>query len=55
MLSTMLQALRERRERRRAFRYLSELDDHMLRDLGISRYEIPSVVFNPDARRNRGS
>lgn len=52
MITATLKALRDRQERRRAIRYLSELDDRMLRDLGISRYEIPAVVYNPDAYRN---
>ncbi len=32
------------RERRTAIRWLSRLNDHLLRDIGIHRHEIASVV-----------
>lgn len=40
----LLQPLRLRLERRRTFDALSSLDDRLLRDVGVSRGDIPEVV-----------
>lgn len=52
MLAATMNAFRSSRERARAFRRLSELDDHMLKDLGIARSDIRSMVYNPATERN---
>ena len=36
-----------RRAERATARYLHELDDHLLRDLGIDRSELMSIAMNP--------
>ena len=41
LLAGMVGALAERRERRKTYRKLAELDDHMLADVGISRSDLP--------------
>lgn len=39
---------------RRAVRRLEELDDRMLRDIGLSRSEIPVAVLGRPQRQHRG-
>lgn len=43
-----------RRAERASLRYLQELDDHLLHDLGIDRSELLSIAANPgDLTRRR--
>ncbi|HZS85266.1 MAG TPA: DUF1127 domain-containing protein [Stellaceae bacterium] len=42
---TVAERLRTWREQHRAYAELSALDDHALADLGLSRADIPFVVF----------
>ena len=44
LVSRLVAAVGRGRRRRQATRYLMDLDDHLLRDLGIRREEIPYVV-----------
>jgi uncharacterized protein YjiS (DUF1127 family) len=43
-IGDLLQAMRRRRQRNRAQRELQSLSDQMLRDIGLHRAEIDSVV-----------
>jgi uncharacterized protein YjiS (DUF1127 family) len=43
-----------RRERRAAIRQLRALDDRMLRDIGLGRSEIESVIHDPERLMTRG-
>ena len=53
-LRQALQDGRRRRQARRAERLLMSLDDRTLRDLGVSRAEVPSLAHDPqDATRAR--
>ena len=46
-------AFEDWRERRAAIRDLQSLDDHRLRDLGIERRDIPSIVAREAAANRR--
>ena len=46
-------AYRETRARRRTFARLSQLDDRTLQDIGISRYEVGSIVEDRRTERLR--
>lgn len=39
--------LRETAERRRVFHNLASLDDHMLRDIGLTRYDLEAARVQP--------
>lgn len=39
-------AFRDRREQRLAARHLAQLDDHLLKDIGIGRSEINYMVYS---------
>ena len=43
-----------RRERRMAIRELGALDDRMLKDIGLGRSEIESVIHDPERLMTRG-
>ncbi len=43
-LRAMLDTVRRTRRRSKLLRELQGLDDHMLRDIGVHRAELPSVV-----------
>lgn len=45
----MLQGVRRRQERRRAARQLMRLDDHLLRDINLTRGDALAMLENPDA------
>lgn len=45
------QAYRERRAHYRAVQYLSELDDFLLKDIGVPRCEIDSAAYGCSGRR----
>jgi uncharacterized protein YjiS (DUF1127 family) len=47
-------AFQLRRHYRNAAHILDRLDDTMLKDMGISRGEIPGVVYRPSAGRGAG-
>lgn len=40
-------SLREAGERRRAVRSLASLDDHMLRDIGLTRFDVDAALVEP--------
>ena len=44
VLARMIEALRAEVEARQAMRHLAEMDEHMLRDLGLARGDIPAAV-----------
>ena len=44
-LATAIYALFDRLERRSAIKTLNELDDHALRDIGITRSQIEDAVY----------
>lgn len=48
-------AYRSRRERRAAKAQLMALDDHMLKDIGLDRSEIDSVLLDTSRERSRGT
>jgi uncharacterized protein YjiS (DUF1127 family) len=50
----VLHAVSRWNERRKAVRYLHELSDYHLKDLGIRRSEILSVVYGETSDRRRG-
>ncbi len=51
--ATLHRAVRDRLERWAAIRELHNLDDHLLRDLGIERREIPEYVARQAAANRR--
>ena len=53
-----ISSLFRRSEKRRAYAELSQLDDHLLRDIGISRSDLHQMVGNSrtaHTRTNRGA
>ena len=52
LFRTIGSTLQQEYARRRDLTNLSELDDYMLRDMGIGRSEIDNVVGRPWGRRN---
>ncbi len=44
VFATLYRTVQDRWERWVAIRQLHNLDDHLLRDLGIERWEIPEIV-----------
>jgi uncharacterized protein YjiS (DUF1127 family) len=53
-LKVAYKAYRDSRARRVATHTLAELDDHFLKDIGITRSEILSVVYGSRDERRRG-
>jgi uncharacterized protein YjiS (DUF1127 family) len=53
-LRAAYKAYRDSRARRLATHTLAELDDHLLKDIGITRSEILSVVYSSGDERRRG-
>lgn len=53
-LKAAYRAYRDSRARRLATHTLAVLDDHLLKDIGITRSEILSVVYGPRDERRRG-
>ena len=47
------EAVKYRNHQRRSVRHLRSMSDHTLKDLGIHRSEINSVVYGRDAERVR--
>ena len=53
-ISSAMEGWRERRDEKRAMRHLRQLSDHTLRDIGIHRTEISSMVrHGRSGRRSR--
>ncbi len=52
-VETAVNLIVRRYKRHVSIRELSRLDDHILRDIGISRFEIPAVVDGALARPDR--
>lgn len=52
LLGGMIAAIARSYRRRRAVAHLSELNDHLLRDIGIERNDIRRVVDGVDALEN---
>lgn len=50
-IQTIWAAITQHAERRRAVRDLRAMDPRMLRDIGIDRSEIMSVVYTPSRER----
>lgn len=50
LLRASVWALRDRREQRAAARALSAMDDHLLKDIGVSRLEIDFGRLQPSGR-----
>ncbi len=53
-LLTALKAFRARRVRVRAARRLSDLDDYLLRDMGVERSDIPALALGLSTDRKFG-
>lgn len=53
VLGGLIAAIARSYRRRRAIGHLSELDDHLLRDIGIERNDIRRVVDSVDALENQ--
>lgn len=51
LFQRLIEAWRNSQDRRRAFAELSTLDDRMLRDIGIDRSEITSVLIDRTGER----
>lgn len=52
--ASLMEVWKERREEKRAMRHLRQLSDHTLRDIGIHRSEISSMVrHGRSGRRSR--
>ena len=47
---SLLSSLRARAERRRGFNEMMKLDDHLLRDIGISRGELATAAWRQSVR-----
>ena len=52
-LAAAYRAFRSHRARRHGMKLLAELDDHILKDIGLSRCEIGSVYFGATNERRR--
>ncbi len=46
LVQQVIESLKFRHECRKGINMLMQLDDHMLQDIGISRYDIESTVKN---------